>query len=480
MTQTLHIFRKDIRHQWPELSIYAVLLFLAAVITPMVEDGVWIDNPVLPILATLLKFLLTLSWLLLTVRVVHEEALVGDRQFWTTRPYRWQSLFAAKALFIALCIALPFLTMQCVMATRHGLNPFNLGFLIVSLRTATGVWLPLFVVAGITSTLGTTFFSIIGLLVTWAAALTFLLGRDEPRTDAPYVLPVFCVLFTLLFVGILLYQYWQRNTLRTRIAVISVIPIFLGLYLGYVQMGFASTGTMLMHQHYPSNAVPELHMAFNAEAPHVPADEKKKNLRKELEYVTLPIRLDGLHETNRLINLNASYTVNVQGQRYTSPWRPVALNYSSISLLVPKEGLQQWAGKPAEMHVTLAGTELIAADTQTSQVTDRFPIAGDGVCNRIDARGNHFRCGFAFHMPDPIRLDAVAPLGCPPKSLQTAWIRTLGALTAVDPVHFQVVDLGGSADCRVASLRSTVFKPLKNFSTTLDIPSVNLAGYIDR
>jgi len=30
--------------------------------------------------------------------VVHAESLVGDRQFWITRPYEWKKLLTAKAL----------------------------------------------------------------------------------------------------------------------------------------------------------------------------------------------------------------------------------------------------------------------------------------------------------------------------------------------------------------------------------------------
>src|SRR5687768_13366660 len=47
----------------------------------------------------LLGNLLPLAWCHLVMLMVHQEPLVGDRQFWVTRPYSWRSLIAAKAMF---------------------------------------------------------------------------------------------------------------------------------------------------------------------------------------------------------------------------------------------------------------------------------------------------------------------------------------------------------------------------------------------
>jgi len=48
----------------------------------------------------LVLFILPLTWWALAARVIHSEALPGDRQFWLTRPYRRQPAGARKALFI--------------------------------------------------------------------------------------------------------------------------------------------------------------------------------------------------------------------------------------------------------------------------------------------------------------------------------------------------------------------------------------------
>ena len=38
MIQSLHIFGKDVRHLWPDLVLYAVLLLSGSIVTPMTWD----------------------------------------------------------------------------------------------------------------------------------------------------------------------------------------------------------------------------------------------------------------------------------------------------------------------------------------------------------------------------------------------------------------------------------------------------------
>ena len=47
-----------------------------------------------------LNLLLPLVWACVAALAVQEEPLVGDRNFWTTRPYRWPSLLGAKLMFV--------------------------------------------------------------------------------------------------------------------------------------------------------------------------------------------------------------------------------------------------------------------------------------------------------------------------------------------------------------------------------------------
>jgi hypothetical protein len=480
MNQALHIVRKDLRHNWLQIAAYAIVLILFAILEPSVETGVRISNPVLPLMVTLLRFLIPASWLLLTVRVVHTESLVGDRQFWITRPYRWQSLLASKTLFITLVLVLPYLAMQCSMVAHAGLNPFNNGFVIAIVRLGVIAWIPIFVVASISATLQTAIATVVGMIAVWGSGLSFLLDRDGSRTDAPYSFVILSIIFACIFIAILIAHYRQRDVHKARAALLSAVVLFLALFIGYVQMSVPFLRSLLMRTHYPTGTVPELHLAFREDLGRPRAESKNNKPDAQLR-VTMPIQLEGLDAAKRLINLNATYTVDVKGEHYTSPWRPVALSGGGMSLLVPHDLLVRAAGSPAHLHLTLGGTVLDPTATQTATLSDHFAVAGNGACSAVDVPGNFFRCAFAFHVPNPIRIEPINPPGCRTGMLQSAAVHTQDSGTGLDPVQIQVMSFGGGSgtDCRVTSVRSTLYEPAKNFSTTLDIPAVNLNNYID-
>ena len=100
MKQILHILRKDARHHWPE--ILAALILLTACFAE--EPREWAHRapttPFFSFLAGALPVLLFVSWAFLIERLVHGESLVGERQFWITRPYEWRKLLAAQFLGI--------------------------------------------------------------------------------------------------------------------------------------------------------------------------------------------------------------------------------------------------------------------------------------------------------------------------------------------------------------------------------------------
>ena len=122
MRQTLHIFRKDVRHCWP---------YIAGVLAVMVANA-WLLAGWFPLRAphgetvTPLAIMIGLSCWLATAAAVHGESLAGDRQFWITRPYSWKSLLAAKLLFLAAFIGLPVFASDCVVLFASGFNPLPL------------------------------------------------------------------------------------------------------------------------------------------------------------------------------------------------------------------------------------------------------------------------------------------------------------------------------------------------------------------
>nr|HEV7954145.1 ABC transporter permease [Candidatus Acidoferrales bacterium] len=130
MGQAIHIFKKDVRHLRFEIAIAITVAALFAFIET--KHALWpvdlVNSRTLTSYLALL--LLPVAWWMLIGRVVHDEALPGDRQFWLTRPYSWRSLLGAKLLFILAFVNLPMLIAQMVIVHAYG---FSLGAELVGL-----------------------------------------------------------------------------------------------------------------------------------------------------------------------------------------------------------------------------------------------------------------------------------------------------------------------------------------------------------
>ena len=119
-----HIFKKDARRLW-----WAIAVTLALFATVASQDGGLrsFDTRAFPhsiagLPALLLGNLLPLAWCYLVMLAVHQEPLVGDRQFWLTRPYSRRSLIAAKALFVVTFVHAPALVVDSTILLAHGFS----------------------------------------------------------------------------------------------------------------------------------------------------------------------------------------------------------------------------------------------------------------------------------------------------------------------------------------------------------------------
>jgi hypothetical protein len=117
MRQALHIFRKDVRRAWPQI---ALVLLLTAVVAR--EQVLRTFSSVAILVSGIGLFpLLVLAWFYLIATVVQDDRLVGDQQFWLTRPYSWKSLLVAKGLFLAVFIHLSvFLADMAILTALRG------------------------------------------------------------------------------------------------------------------------------------------------------------------------------------------------------------------------------------------------------------------------------------------------------------------------------------------------------------------------
>jgi hypothetical protein len=116
MRSALRIFKKDVRHLWPSIVLVVGIELLAG----------WAASAPSPGMA---RAYLGLGWIqalaqwFLIASVVQEESLVGDRQYWLTRPYSWKALLAAKLLFFLVFIHLPELAADVGALMARGESP---------------------------------------------------------------------------------------------------------------------------------------------------------------------------------------------------------------------------------------------------------------------------------------------------------------------------------------------------------------------
>lgn len=479
MKQISALFWKDVRHLRPEIGAYIAVLIAFSLAAPQARPG---RNPMgLSILVTLLHLLIAVAWFVLIARAVQEDRLVGEQQFWITRPYRWTSLLAAKLLFIAVCVFLPFVLMQWALLLGTGLNPFaeKAGMALLLHRLVLNLLLPFLVAASVTETLSAALMLIIAIIVSWAGILAFLPSGNGTVTSPPYAVELFSTLFGALMLGILIYQYARRKTLHSRAAILLTLALFLLMIAGYDSAGFGGPIQALIRNHYPVKDSPRL--VFAASAPSEDNDADMVVLKNQVE-IKLPVHLEGLAPDTKFLNLNVHITLDDAGKQYNLPWEQAAVSEDSIAFLLPKDVDERFAGTPAKLHLELAAEELHLARMESIVVASRFAGPMHGSCELIDGK---VYCQYPYQEMTPTRVQAeVKPVKCAcgdsNKTIASAaTLRHVPPDGRFDPVVDEQLPIQGTF-CTGDRLHFSEFASAGNIRLVLDVPAVNIAEYQTR
>ncbi len=220
MRQAIHIFGKDVRHLWREILIlfFSVQALCFLDIMRALRPGDL--SPSGGSAGDMARFLVPLAAWILIARVIHAEALPGDRQFWRTRPYEWKSLLGAKALFILVFVNAPMLLADILILLVYGLPvaPNLAGLLWSQLLLTIILVLPALALTSVTVGLPQLMLTILTL---GASALAYMMlrrfGPDEFWGPMGWIqssvsLTIIAVV-TLSVVGL---QYTRRTTTLAR------------------------------------------------------------------------------------------------------------------------------------------------------------------------------------------------------------------------------------------------------------------------
>ena len=482
MIQFLHIFRKDIRHLRPELALYAALLIAFSLATPRTWEGAALFGTMLKLFTTLLSILILLMMLVLIARAIQDESLVGDQQFWITRPYPWTSLLAAKLLFIVVGVVLPFVAMQWSLLLQAGLNPLtSIPDLLLSLVSfVVIVWLPLMAISALTSSLGRALMSLAAVWLIVFGAVATLDSWAGPRMTSPFVSTTFPILFGALLIGLLLYQYASRNTPRASFALLAIAGLFIVLMGGFVNEYFSGPVNALVRYHYPVSANAAERLTFDASSRAYQDQTVRQRAQRSYISVVLPVHLEGLDPSARLHDAHASFTIDAPGYRYTSPWRPVTVADSGLSLLFPPSVFNRIHAAQIHMHLSLAAERLLPGTPQTVTVADHFSVPGGSCILLTDRAYLTPLCRYPFQSPPPTRVNgSVASQSCDNSASFHPGVAVMVVMppgTRPDPVIQEPLQLGGNV-CPGTQLTFLTYHPADNFRLELDIPPITLDHY---
>ena len=385
LPQPLHIFRKDLMHLWPETLVSLILFVAFAWSAP---SG-WTHSEyagLVNLLAGLLHLLMPISWLVVISRLIHDEPLVGDRQFWTSRPYHWAKLLVAKLLYIVAFLYLPFFLMQVYLLKHAGLYPTTvLPALLHNLLLLTVIIvIPITAIAAVTSTFARLLLSVLGgiiYLIIVAAAVGFMIWQ---RMSPPILTPVFIAILILLPAIALVYQYATRRTGIARIMLIAT-PVLVAILL------LITPATALIRHAYPvasGTDAPKLGALPDALGPRQAPGGHLRVERGNVE-IGLPVTVAGADDKSNYIVHGVQATIDAPGVRWGSPYstafgqeinayNPVAM----VGVAVPLDVFNKVGKGTADVHLSLAAEHLKAENPSTWKATTApFSVPGHGVCS---------------------------------------------------------------------------------------------------
>jgi len=435
MKQVLHIFWKDARRLWGEIFLsLAITAFFVVGTAHWLRGGDANGGP-LEAMTALLALLVPVSWWLLITRVIQAERLVGDTQFWITRPYIWSNLLMAKALFLLAFLYLPFFIAQLVLLAQAGFPPqlYLAGVLFNLLLLTATCMLPLAAIAAVTSNFARNTLTLLGIFLGFIALVALSSINPDFRDDplAGHLIGRLCfILAVLAFSTAIVLQYALRRVWLSR-GLLLALPVLL-----YAASFFASRYDQArMDRIYPS-----AQSGTSIQFSYVPGTGNSGTAVSSGVAPKIPVALD-LSETGVaqgdavLVSAVRADVTAPDGSRWRSEWQSL-----SASPLEPGEGnistqfdmpmalYKKFQSLPLSVHLALALTQAHVVSVSSIPLPmDRFAVPGFGVCAP--------QTGWGPVIGEVTGIRCVSPLRAPPLTyISTRYSSTgcTGAPTASD------------------------------------------------
>lgn len=407
MAQTLHIFKKDVRRHWPEVLIsLALLAFFARRElrlwrTPFEYGSI---SPYFFVLSgRYIPFLLVLSWIFLILRVVQSETLVGDRQWWVTKPYVWWQLLLSKLFFVFVVIWAPLFCVQVLLLHHAGFSILsNLGPLFLMQFTLPIVLLvSALALASLTRNLPQALLGMGILVVVLIIGLWIDSISSHMMGDSPAFLDT--VELLLIFGSITLVPVWQfarRKTWASRIIVAASVGA--ATVLSLIPFGGR------VEQSYPVLAAKDARVQF-AFPPIPESQDNPSNLRSVTSETALsiPVNVSGVAPSSVVFIDGMKITVDSPSDsHWTRGWVSEyqqlwpGSQRQNLSYAVKRAEYEKVKEKALNLHIQLALSEYQEVDAKTLILpADTFRDSDLGICRLRVVGYRVLECRKPFHSP---------------------------------------------------------------------------------
>lgn len=228
-TQAVHIASKDFRYLVREIGLLWVLIIIYAWMGIHSPDPWWAEIVAIGAMVFLVS------------RAVHAETILGQTQFWVTRPYEWGSLLTSKVIFVTLAVNLPFFIAQLwiVYSLDLPLKHSLVGLLWMHFLMIACGSLSIIAIAAMTNGIAPFLFAIFVLLGVGVGIHETMIPPSLPAERGPLVsfewiwntislLLLFITTFSILYI-----QYKYRDTRLSYIVSITgtILSILVYLYM---------------------------------------------------------------------------------------------------------------------------------------------------------------------------------------------------------------------------------------------------------
>jgi hypothetical protein len=258
--------------------------------------------------------------------LVHEDAPIGDRQFWVTRPISWRSLLVSKALFALLVMTLPVLAAQVVTVMVNGL-PITSA--LAALLTKQASLLALLAVAmafavvtrNLTQFLLAGLFALVGEWVLLGSIFSSAYENGEWGSAAWIRGASLAVMLLPGVIALFVLAYWRRSPVVPRCLVAGLMllgSVFLCWDWWHAAWSFQT------RLYGNAATAPPVSISFDAGAPRPQSGNWYYNSRDYVVGIKLPIQIQGIPDNMQLVGERQRSRVELpDGRSWDSGWRAV-------------------------------------------------------------------------------------------------------------------------------------------------------------